>query len=130
MIIIGHDLVDFKPFYVVISSDWIAKTPPNSTVIFKFEGNESIIKYCQTNSINFAVETESPKEALLANAAGASYIVSSVGAAAQNIQDLAEHYLFDAKILLKIKSENEIIDAARYGIDGVLLPSGVINGSF
>jgi hypothetical protein len=130
VIIIGHDLVNFKPFYAVISSDEIVKTPPNSTVIFKFEGNESIIKYCQKNGINFAVETESPKEALLANAAGASYIVSSVGAAAQNIQNFAEHYLFDAKILLKIKNENEIIDTARYGIDGVLLPDGVINGDF
>lgn len=130
MIIIGHDLIDFKPFYAVKNSDEAAKIPPNSTVIFKFEGNERIIKFCQKNSINFAVETDSSKEALLTNAAGASYIVSSVSTAAQNIQDLAEHYLFDAKILFKINHENEITDVAAKGIDGVLLPDGVINGDF
>ncbi|MDR1285678.1 MAG: hypothetical protein LBJ88_05725 [Campylobacteraceae bacterium] len=130
MIIIGHDLVAFKPFYEIKNSDEIAKTPPNSTVIFEFEGNENIIKFCQKNGINFAVETDSSKEALLANAAGASYIILSVDVVAQDIQDLAEHYLFDAKILLKIDYENEIMDAAEYGIDGVLLPQGVISGNF
>ncbi|MDR1614178.1 MAG: hypothetical protein LBS26_01265 [Campylobacteraceae bacterium] len=126
MIIIGHDLVAFKPFYTVKNSNDITKTPPNATVIFRFEGNEDIIKFCQKNGINFAVETQAEKEALLSNAAGASYIVVSGKKAAKNIQNLAEAYLFDSKILLKIQNENELEKAAKNNIDGVLLPQGVV----
>ncbi|MDR2342080.1 MAG: hypothetical protein LBD84_03435 [Campylobacteraceae bacterium] len=129
MIIIGHNLVKFKPFYKIKNSDDISKTPPNSIIIFEFKDNE-LIKFCQENSIRFAIETQIPKEALLANAIGAAYIVISNKKAAKNIQNLAEHYLFDAKILLKIKDENEIEKTAKSGIDGVLFSQGIINGSF
>lgn len=128
MIIIGHDLIEFKPLYQIKNSDDISKLPPNSTVVFEFGGNEKLIKYCHENNINFAVKTDSIKEALLANAAGASYIISSFEAAA--IQELAQNYLFDAKILLKIDCEDEMEEAAKNNIDGVLLPRGIINGSF
>ncbi|MDR2342090.1 MAG: hypothetical protein LBD84_03485 [Campylobacteraceae bacterium] len=146
MIIIGHDIIDFKPFCRVNNADEASKDlsgsiviykaneavniPSGSTLIFKFTDNQSLIKCCRKNGINFAVETESIKEALLANAAGASYIVVSGKDVAKNIQDLAENYLFDAKILLKIKTENEIEEAAKVGIDGVLFMKGIINGDF
>ncbi|MDR2100788.1 MAG: hypothetical protein LBP40_08205 [Campylobacteraceae bacterium] len=130
MIIIGHNLVSFKPFYKIKSNSEAAKIPSDFTAIFKFAGNEEIIKFCQKNSINFAVETQSIKEALLANALGASYIVVNDKKAAKNIQNLAEDYLFDAKILLKIKNENEIEKAAKSGIDGILFLQGIINGDF
>jgi hypothetical protein len=130
MIIIGHDLVAFKPFYKIENCDEITKTPSNSTIIFEFGGSENIIKFCQKNSVKFAVEVKIPKEALLVNAVGASYIVINSKKTAKCIQNLAEQYLFDAKILLKIKDEDEIEKAAKCGIDGVLLPQGVVNGSF
>ncbi|MDR1460415.1 MAG: hypothetical protein LBI78_02080 [Campylobacteraceae bacterium] len=130
MIIIGHDLVAFKPFYKIKNSDEIAKTPSNSIVAFEFENSKDIIRFCQKNGVNFAVEAKTTKEALLSNAAGASYIITNSKKAAKQIQNLAEQYLFDAKILLKIKDENEMEEVAKDGIDGVLLPQGVANGSF
>ncbi|MDR2790565.1 MAG: hypothetical protein LBB59_06285 [Campylobacteraceae bacterium] len=128
MIIIGHELIDFKPFCKIKNIDKTANISSDLAVIFAFKNGQNLIKFCQKNGINFAVETEIAKEALLANAAGASYISVSGKKAAKKIQDLAENYLFDAKILLKINNENEIEKAAKLGIDGVLLPEGVIDG--
>ncbi|MDR2080953.1 MAG: hypothetical protein LBP54_03580 [Campylobacteraceae bacterium] len=128
MIIIGYKLVDFTPFHTVKKAEEIIKSP----VIFEFsEENFALFRaICKKKEIVFSVETNSVKEALLANAAGASYIVAKTKKAAKKIQRIAEYYLFDAKILLKIKDENEIEKAAKSGIDGVLLPNGVIDGSF
>ena len=89
MIIIGHNLVKFKPFYKIKNSDEELKTSPNLTVVFEFK-NKELIEFCQKNNIKFAIETQILKEALLANAAGASYIIAQTKKAAKNIQNLAE----------------------------------------
>ena len=45
---------------------------------------------------------------------------------AKTAQNIAENYLFDAKILVKIESEDEIEEIAILGIDGVLLSNAVV----
>lgn len=123
MIIIGHKLVDFTPFYAVKRAEDIVKSP----VIFEFdeENFAAFCVACKEKEIIFALKTNSLKEALIANAAGASYIVSNVKKAAKKIQRVAEHYLFDAKVLFLGDS---ITSAAYDGMDGILLPDGVIDG--
>ena len=39
---------------------------------------------------------------------------------AKELQNLAENYLFDAKVLLCIKEEEEMLEIAKLGIDGVI----------
>ncbi|MDR1008133.1 MAG: hypothetical protein LBL65_06175 [Campylobacteraceae bacterium] len=127
MIIIGHKLVDFKPFHVVKKAEEIVKSP----VIFEFDEENFVLfrTICKEKEITFAVKTNSVKEAVIANAAGAFYIVAETKKAAIKIQHIAEHYLFDSKVLLCC-SDDSIASAIYAGIDGVLLPQGVINGNF
>ncbi|MDR3346814.1 MAG: hypothetical protein LBS73_06535 [Campylobacteraceae bacterium] len=126
MLIIGHALVPFKAFYWVKLISDITPSSSGSNVIFRFDNinYKQLTDICRENAISFAVEIYSVKEALLSNAAGASYLVVNDKVLAKNVQDLAEHYLFDAKVLLRISQEKEIKDTAQLGIDGVLFAKG------
>ena len=44
---------------------------------------------------------------------------------AKEIQSIAQHYLFDAQIVVIIKNEDEIEQYAQMGIDGVVFPSAI-----
>jgi hypothetical protein len=120
MIIIGHELVPFKPFVRLKS----AKDIKGGEVIFDFDELAKLAPKCRENHIVFAVEVTSAREALIANAAGAAYIVTGDKSLACDIQPLAEKYLFDAKVLLRILFDDELAEVAGLGIDGVLMRSG------
>lgn len=124
MIIIGHRLVPFKPFYRISAIENIKNTTPNAIVLFDFS-NESLLQYCTLNAITFAVHVDNLKEACIANAAGAKYLLVDE-ALALHVQHIANEYLFDSKILLIIKEENHIENAAKSLIDGIILESAII----
>lgn len=118
MIIIGHELVPYEPFYRVNSVSQIKKTPSNSNILTSFD--KEIILFCQKNCLVFGVEVHSAKEALIANGAKASFLIVNNTDLAKKIQNMAENYLFDAKVLVYIKHEEEIENIANQEIDGVL----------
>jgi hypothetical protein len=128
MIIIGHDLAPFKAFYWVKLMSDINSTPPNSNIIFRFDNinYKQLSDFCRKNSVSFAVEVYSVREVLLANASGAAFIIVNDKVLAKNAQELAEQYLFDAKILLRVSQETEIKESASLGLDGVLFNKGEI----
>ncbi|WP_200762645.1 hypothetical protein [Nitrosophilus alvini] len=117
MIIIGHKDISADTLYRIKSFEDIEKTPPNTTVFFDFDID--LMKRCIENSVEFAVFVKDIKEALFANSMSAKYAVCDKSKA-KEIQEIAENYLFDTKIIAKISLEYEIEKYAKLSIDGVL----------
>jgi len=126
MILIGHRFIKSENLYHVLDIESITHTPPNGTLYIEFsEENLDIIEHANLNGIAFALKIETLKEIVYANALGAKYIVVPK-IMAKTAQDLAENYLFDAKILARIEDDKELDELALLGIDGVLYPNAII----
>ena len=124
MIIIGHPLIPFKALTKVTKIEDIKKTKPNCTVLIDFDAKE-LVQYSITQDISLALHVKSIKDACLANALGAKFIVVD-NELSKQVQNVATEYLFDAKILLQIEDENQIEKAAKNSIDGVIFNKGII----
>jgi len=126
MLLFGHRFIKSEKFYHIIDIDAIEKTPPSSTLYIQFsEENLDIIEYAYSNSITFALSVADVTELIYASALGARYIIVS-NELAKTAQEIAENYLFDAKILTKITEEDAIQEMAELGIDGVLFSNAII----
>ncbi len=117
MIILGHDLVPYKPYYFIQNTDQI---PTNDkTILFDF--NEDLIKYCQLQKINFAIKIKDKTQAVIANAVGAEAIICPFDLA-KEVQKLAEYYLFDSKIAIITQNIKKAIDLK---VDMAILPNAI-----
>ncbi len=120
MLIFGHKWIELPKFYKIETIDDIKETPSNSTILLSnLEEYIDIAKYCKKNSIPFAIEVNSIKDAIFSNLLNAKYIVTSKELA-KSIMPIAQNYLFDSLVLAKINSEDEIEEMAKSGIDGVI----------
>lgn len=126
MIFFGHRFIESQNFYHVSSIESILNTPPSSTLYIEFsEINLDIITHAALNSMPMAIYTQNITEVVYASALGTSYIVIDKSLA-KSTQNVAENYLFDAKILVLIEDEDEIEELAVQGIDGVIFPNAII----
>ena len=126
MIFFGHRFIDSENFYHVPNIEAINNTPPSSTIYVEFsEDNLDIIKHSAENSISIAIEVENVTNLIYASVLGASYLIVTKELA-KTAQNLAENYLFDAKILVYIDDENEIEELALLGVDGVICSNAII----
>ncbi|MBN2963532.1 hypothetical protein JWV37_01970 [Sulfurospirillum sp. T05] len=123
MLLIGHRLVPFEPLYPIETADEIVLTPAGSTVLFEY--SPDLIWHCQENRISFALHVSAATEAIIGNGAGAHLLIASSHLVPE-LQELAEHYLFDAKIALMIDSEEGIALAALKRVDAAILPEGIV----
>ena len=126
MILLGDPLIDYTPLYHVASIEAIEHTPPSSIIYLEFnKTNLDIIKHASSNGVAFALEIHNITELIYAAGLGAHYILCSkeLGKTAQQI---AENYLFDAKILVHIQDEDEIEELAIQGIDGVVFANAIV----
>jgi hypothetical protein len=126
MIVIGHKDIEYKPFFNISKKEDVDKTPPNSTLILDYDSN--ICKFLEKNSLNFAIKVKDQLEVILASNLGASFIVCN-HSLAKDAQKFADSYLFDAKILVLIDSEDEIVEVAKDEIDGVIFKEAILDGS-
>ncbi|DAB32132.1 MAG TPA: hypothetical protein CFH79_05545 [Sulfurospirillum sp. UBA11407] len=126
MIILGHKFFENEKLYTISSFEQIKNTPTNSTLLLNFQENDilNFIKDLKENSISFALEVQSIKELIFANNFGAKFILLEEFLAV-DAQKIANEYLFDSKILVKINSEEEIEKLARLGIDGVIFNEAI-----
>lgn len=124
MIIIGHHLINFNNFYQVNTIEDIKNCVPNSIVLFDFN-SEEMLKYTIEENVLFALHVKNIKEACIANALKANYIVINENIA-KDIQQIATEYLFDTKILLKIQNDAQIEFAAKNSIDGVIYENAIV----
>lgn len=126
MLIFGHPFINSESFYHIDAIDTIVHTPANSTLFLHFsEKNLDIIEHLQNNALEFALEVTTITEIIYANALGARYIVINE-LLALKAQKLAETYLFDAKILVRIHDTSQIENLALSGIDGVIFAEAII----
>ena len=126
MLFFGHRFIKSEPFYVVYKPQLLTKTPPNSTIYLEFsEDHLGMVDYLQANGISFVLGAKTIEELIYAQALGASYIVVDAAIAA-DAKSIADEYLFDAKVLVRIYSDNEIERYAKLGIDGVVYPQAFI----
>jgi nicotinate-nucleotide pyrophosphorylase len=126
MIILGHKFFENEKLYTISSFEQIKNTPTNSTLLLNFQENDilNFIKDLKENSISFALEVQSIKELIFANNFGAKFILLEEFLAV-DAQKIANEYLFDSKILVKINSEEEIEKLALLGIDGVVFNEAI-----
>ena len=126
MYIYGHKFIENDSFYHVANIDAIQNTPPNSSVYLVFsENNLETIKYAVANDVTLALGVESVNEIMYASSLGASFIVVAKELA-KTAQNIANNYLFDAKILVHITDEDEIEELAILGVDGVVFSNAII----
>ncbi len=126
MLLLGHRFISGENLYHISDIDALKKTPPNSTVYLEFdENNLDIIEYLRTNAVNFALGVQNLREVIYANLLDAKYIVTDENLC-KEAQDLAQEYLFDAKVLVRISSDEEIVRFAKRGIDGAVYPEAFI----
>ena len=117
MILIGDKLVPYANIYNISSVKEIKDSKENSIISFRY--NENLLTYSSSNSLNYAVEVSSIKEAIYANSLNAYYIICSKQLAL-DVQKIADNYMFDSKILAIITSNNEIEEIAQNEIDGII----------
>ena len=120
MKLIGHELVPYEPLFWRENARQIEAGKQN---LFKFD--EAAIKRAQELGAQFCVEAENLNEIIVANAAGAKFIVvprELAGKAAK----LAQDYLFDAQICVVIESQNELAALSDTGADAAIFKNAVI----
>ena len=117
MQIFGHDFIENDTFTFVSDIREIKNTPPNSIILMAFD--KEIITYCKKQNLTFGVHVISIKELVLASASNASYLLVDKNFS-KEAQNIANEYMYDAKILLISKDENEIEFCAKNGIDGII----------
>jgi len=125
MIIMGHPWIVSPQFCKVFNQEDIKHTTAKQIVLLEaLHLSYALAHYCQNNKIAFAIHVDSLKDALFANALGASYILCE-HLDMKSIQSIANEYLFDTRILVHIKDENEIETIARESIDGVIFSEAI-----
>ena len=126
MIFFGHRFIENENLYHIQSIDAIHNTPSSSIIYLNFhEEKLEVVKHAVLNGVRVALHVANITELMYASAMGVSYIVVKKELA-KTAQDLAQNYLFDAKILVNIESEDEIEELALLGLDGVIFSNAII----
>lgn len=126
MLLFGHPYIDFEPFYHIDEIDSIQLTPPNSTLFLYFKKeNLDVIRHLQEHDLSYAIEVSSLSEVVFAHNLGAAYIVVDE-ALAKSAQNVAETYLFDAKVLCRLENIKTLEEKIIEGIDGVIFSEAIV----
>ena len=126
MLLFGHPYVPSQPFYHIDSIEALRRTPANSVVTLYFTPeNIDIVEYLRQNSVRFALHVETATDAVIGENLAASYLIV-LPKHAEEIQKVAEHYLFDAKVLGYIESVKNLDDLIEMRIDGAIFSDSII----
>jgi len=126
MILFGHRFIKSETFYHITNIEDITHTPPNAILALEFnEDNLDIITHANENGIHLALWTKDIQALILASASNAKYLMVTKDLA-KTAQNIAENYLFDAKILVSVQEESEIEEMALLGVDGIIFANAII----
>jgi len=117
MILTGDPYIPYESIIKVDSKEDIAQTKPNTTVMFKMD--IELLRYCMNNALQYGVIVQNTLEVIYAHNLEAKYIIVPKEIA-KNMQELADNYMFDSKILAIISDTKEIAKVATQHIDGVI----------
>jgi hypothetical protein len=118
MILLGKTKFTYEELIWIECYDDILNTKANSTVHFNY--NEELMRYCQLNNICYAVYIKTINELIYSNILNAKYIIVKKSMAKQ-VQEIADNYMYDAKIIVKIKSTNQLEWVVSNTIDGAII---------
>ena len=119
MKILGDELIKFEPLFLCDSEDQISRSRQN---LFKFDRN--LIKKALVLGASFSVFVSNLNEAIVANAAGAKFIIADI-TLAKDLATVASEYLFDALVAVLTESEDELEKLCKLGIDAAILPNAI-----
>ena len=119
MKILGDELIKFEPLFICDSEPDVQNGRQN---LFKFDRN--FIKKALGLSASFSVFVSNLNEAIVANAAGAKFIIADI-TLAKDLATVASEYLFDALVAVLIESEDELEKLCKLGIDAAILPNAI-----
>jgi hypothetical protein len=126
MILFGHPLLPSEQFYHISSIDAVANTPSNSVIaVFFEEQNLDIIDHLHLNNIRFALYVTSTVEAILAENFRATYLIVNAKQG-EEIQKVAEHYLFDAKVLGYCEEIEHLENLIDMRLDGAIFAEAIV----
>ena len=117
MEIFGHNFIENRQFYFISKIEDIKKTASNSVIFSNF--NKEIITYCKNQDILFGIKVKNITELILASASNVTFLLVDKNFS-EIAQKIANEYMFDAKVLLLSKNEDDIEFCAKNGIDGIL----------
>lgn len=117
MILIGDKNIPYETLTKVSTIEELVKTKANTMVVFEYI--QSLVDYCFKNNLSYGVIIKDLKEAIYSNALEAKYIICDKQLA-QSIQNTADNYMFDSKVLAIIESNEEFEDITKQQIDGVI----------
>ncbi len=125
MLVFGHNLIPYKAWHRVDSIDDILNTPAGSIILLSdLQYSSDVALHCMKSDIPYAVKTISIKDAVIAANLGASYALCNIENV-QEIQKIANEYLWTMKIITLIDDEHEIQSVALMGIDGVIFKNSI-----
>jgi len=120
MLIFGSNYIKNSTLRAINSIEDIDKTTPNDILLLKeFKKPFDLAKYCQKNNLIYAIEAKNLLDSIYASALDAGFVIADFELAKQ-IQTLANEYLWDMKVLAKIKNEKELEIVAKAFIDGAI----------
>ena len=125
MLIIGHPWIKSQRFIKVFAIEDIQKSRAEDMILLApLVDSHLLAIHCQKNNLSYAVVAHTLDDALFAHALGAKYIICEADVAL-SIQPIANEYLFDTRILVRIESEKEISKSAKGGVDGVIFADAI-----
>ncbi len=119
MLIFGNPYINSPKFIEINSINQIDSTTPKDILLVEFKEPFSLAKHCFKNNLEYAIEANSIKDALIASNLGCNYIIANLELA-KTLQNIANEYLWDSKILVKIKDDSALEEVALNYIDGVI----------
>jgi len=114
-----------KPFsneeFVFVSTlEDIKNSPSNATLIFNYcDSSLDVYNFCKQNNIPYGVIVSNIKELIFTSNLNAKYVFTDIIQKAKELQDIAQEYLLDTKIIYLANSLDEIEEVAKLGIDGI-----------
>lgn len=123
MLILNHNKIAPLNLVRISKKEQIAKTLPLDFLILDakdFDATLELAKYCNNENVKYACRVVSIKEALLLIQLNVGFLLCKDLDFAKKLQNIAEIYLFDTKILVCIGAESMIEEVAMQGIDGVI----------
>ena len=127
MLIFGHPWTNNLQFRKVFSTEDLSILKDSEIALLEpVSESIALAQHCQRHSLAYVLTVGSVREALFANALGATFLVCQQEDAME-IQPIAERYLFDTKVLVLIDDDREIERMARFSIDGVVFPQAILH---
>jgi len=126
MLLFGHPYLPSETFYHIESLEAIRRTPPNSVLtLFFTPENLDLIEHLRQHGVRFALHVNSITDAVIGENLRASYLIINPKYG-NEIQKVADHYLFDAKILGYVKEMDDLEPLIDMRLDGAIFTNAII----